>query len=149
MVSLKTHVRRISFGVAALLIGFLAAGCDLASSDPAAEKVTPDQVSEFTATHKVEFIALSAQWCHVCKKVPAVLEEIQPSYPKVQFLDLDIDSDRRGQKLAIDHNASSLPTMLLLIDGELAGTQDGLYPNDHIKRFIHKSIAKKIAHPAE
>jgi thiol-disulfide isomerase/thioredoxin len=122
-----------------LLLGLVAVGC--APMSPPSQTLPP-QPTEPAAPPKVEFIALSAKWCSVCRKVPPLFVEMRPEFPNVTFLDLDVDADERAMKLAVEHDASALPYFLVLVDGKLVAKMKGILPRADMEEFLRDALAK-------
>lgn len=121
-----------------LLLVFAVVGCEPTS--PPVQ--TPPQPTEPAAPPKVEFIALSAKWCSVCRKVPPLFDEMRPVFPNVTFLDLDVDDDKRAMQLAVEHDATALPYFLVLVDGKLVAKLKGLLPRADMDEFLRDALAK-------
>lgn len=122
-----------------LLLALVAVGCgptEPPSETPPAQPIDPANLEN------VEFIALSAKWCTVCRRVPPLFAEMRPDYPNVTFLYLDIDTDDRAMKLAVEHNATALPYFLVLVDGKLVAKLRGLLPKADMDEFLRNALAK-------
>eukprot|EP00917_Polyrhabdina_sp_WS-2016_P029453 GHVP01062789.1.p1 GENE.GHVP01062789.1~~GHVP01062789.1.p1 ORF type:complete len:111 (-),score=19.45 GHVP01062789.1:592-924(-) len=57
-----------------------------------------------------------ATWCGPCVRVAPLLEEMSNIYPSVQFVKVDID---KHPGLAGEYEITSIPTIILFIDGKL------------------------------
>ena len=71
-----------------------------------------------------------AEWCGPCKVIAPVLEEIAEDYAgKVKVAKVDIDNNA---DLTTKYNITSIPTLLLIKDGEEVKRQRGAIPRETI-----------------
>lgn len=67
-----------------------------------------------------------AAWCGPCKMIAPIVEELAVEYDgKVKIGKLDVDDN---QQTAIKYGVRSIPTVLLLKDGEVKDTIIGAVP---------------------
>lgn len=57
-----------------------------------------------------------AEWCGPCKMIAPILEEIAKEQPGIQVAKVDVDNN---PDLAARFNVMSIPTLLLIQDGEI------------------------------
>jgi len=57
-----------------------------------------------------------ADWCGPCKMIAPILEEIAQEQPGIQVAKVDVD---KNPELAAQFNVMSIPTLLLIKDGEI------------------------------
>jgi thioredoxin 1 len=57
-----------------------------------------------------------AEWCGPCKMIAPLLEELAREQPGIQVAKVDVDSN---QELAARFNVMSIPTLLLIQNGEI------------------------------
>ncbi|MFP4644926.1 MAG: thioredoxin [Spirochaetales bacterium] len=75
-----------------------------------------------------------ADWCMPCKMVAPVLEELSSEYDgKLKIGKVDVD---QNQELASQYNVVSIPTLLLMKDGEVVKQQVGAVPRAQIEELI-------------
>ena len=75
-----------------------------------------------------------ADWCMPCKMVAPVLEELSTEYDgKLKIGKVDVD---QNQELASQYNVVSIPTLLLMKDGEVVKQQVGAVPRAQIEELI-------------
>ena len=71
-----------------------------------------------------------AVWCGPCKMIAPIVEELATEYDgKAKIGKLDVDSN---QQTSIKYGVRSIPTLLLLKDGELKETIIGAVPKTNI-----------------
>lgn len=78
---------------------------------------------------RVVFIDFYATWCMPCKTMTPIIEEIAREYPEVKFVKIDID---KNEELAIKYNVMSIPTMLIMKNGEVTKTFIGVINKESI-----------------
>ena len=57
-----------------------------------------------------------AEWCGPCKMIAPILEELAREQPGIQVAKVDVDTN---QELAARFNVMSIPTLLVIQDGEI------------------------------
>lgn len=77
-----------------------------------------------------------APWCGPCKMIAPVLEEIDGEMEeKVQIVKLDVDEN---QETAGKFGVMSIPTLLLLKDGNVVDQVIGFQPKEALVDLINK-----------
>lgn len=84
---------------------------------------------EVTNERGVVFIDFYATWCMPCKTMTPIIEEISKEYKEVKFVKIDID---KNEELAIKYNVMSIPTMLIMKNGEVTKTFVGVTNKENI-----------------
>ena len=77
----------------------------------------------------VVFIDFYATWCMPCKTMTPIIEEIAKEHTDVKFVKIDID---KNEELAIKYNVMSIPTMLIMKNGEVTKTFVGVTNKENI-----------------
>lgn len=96
--------------------------------------------SEFDALlseNKTILVDFYATWCGPCKMLAPVLEEVDPSYPEVEFVKVDVDE---CGDLAQRYNVSVIPTLFVIKDGEAVATTKGYMDADGLRAFIDGAL---------
>jgi thioredoxin 1 len=57
-----------------------------------------------------------ADWCQPCKMIAPILDELAKEHPGIRVAKVDVDSN---PELAQKFNVMSIPTLLLIQDGEI------------------------------
>ncbi len=79
-----------------------------------------------------------AEWCGPCRMIAPILDELADSMDgKVQIAKLNVDEN---QDVAFRYQVSSIPTMILFKDGEVADRVMGALPKSALEQFIQRSI---------
>lgn len=77
----------------------------------------------------VVFVDFYATWCMPCKTMAPIIEEISKEYKEVKFVKIDIN---KNEELAIKYNVMSIPTMLIMKNGEVTKTFVGVTNKENI-----------------
>lgn len=79
------------------------------------------------------FIDFYAEWCMPCKMMSPVIEELAKENSDVKFVKIDVDEN---EDLAMEYNVISIPTMIVMKNGEVTKTFVGVTSkNDIVKEF--------------
>ncbi len=77
-----------------------------------------------------------APWCGPCKMIAPVLEELDSEYgDKVKIVKLDVDEN---QETAAKYGVMSIPTLLILKDGEVVDKVVGFQPKEALAGVLQK-----------
>lgn len=81
-----------------------------------------------------------ADWCAPCSMASPVLEELSNEYEgKIRIVKIDIDKD---QEVASRYGISSIPTVLLFVNGEVLADEVGFQGKAKYDALIQKAILK-------
>ncbi len=84
-------------------------------------------------TEGLSIVDFWAPWCGPCKMLGPVFEAVSNEYPEVTFAKVNVDE---AQDLAVEFNVMSIPTLVLIRDGEIVDQQMGALSKDQLKDFI-------------
>ena len=76
-----------------------------------------------------------AEWCGPCKMYTPILEEIEKDNKDIKVVKVNIDNDRR---LAAYFQVQSIPTLLVLNNGEQVEKVVGFNPKNKIEEIISR-----------
>jgi len=82
-----------------------------------------------------------ADWCEPCKMVTPVLEKLVNEYAG-KFILAKVDTEKE-QELAAHFGIKSLPTMKLIVDGQIVAERTGALPEGEIRSFIQPFISSE------
>ncbi|MES2635497.1 MAG: thioredoxin [Pseudomonadota bacterium] len=88
-----------------------------------------------------------APWCGPCKVIGPILEKLETDY-KGRFKLVKIDSDQE-QQLAGAFGIRSIPTCILLMNGQPVDGFQGAMPEGKVKEFLDKHLPPAIEEPEE
>ena len=79
-----------------------------------------------------------APWCGPCKMIAPVLDELAPEFAgKVKIVKMDVDDN---QATPAQFGVRSIPTLLLIKNGQVVVTQVGALPKTQLANFINQHI---------
>ena len=79
-----------------------------------------------------------AVWCGPCKAIAPILEEVADEYKgKVKVGKVDVD---QNQNTAMKYGVRSIPTLLLMKDGEVINQLVGAVPKSNITDLLDGSL---------
>ena len=74
-----------------------------------------------------------AAWCGPCRMIAPAVEKIAEEHPEVKVCKINIDDE---QELAIRHGVMSIPTLMVVKNGEVVNTAVGLRPKEEIEALL-------------
>ena len=74
-----------------------------------------------------------AAWCGPCRMIAPAVEKIAEEHPEVKVCKINIDDE---QELAIRHDVMSIPTLMVVKNGEIVNTAVGLRPKEEIEALL-------------
>ena len=74
-----------------------------------------------------------AAWCGPCRMIAPAVEKIAEERPDVKVCKVNIDDD---QELAIKYGVMSIPTLMVVKNGEIVNTAIGLRPKEEIEALL-------------
>ncbi|HHE9464276.1 thioredoxin [Haemophilus influenzae] len=79
-----------------------------------------------------------APWCGSCKMIAPVLDELAPEFAgKVKIVKMNVDDN---QATPAQFGVRSIPTLLLIKNGQVVATQVGALPKTQLANFINQHI---------
>jgi len=79
-----------------------------------------------------------ATWCGPCKAIAPVLEELERDYAgQLDVVKVNVDDSR---ETATQYGIRSIPTLVLIRDGQVLGTRVGALPKAQLKQFVDDLI---------
>ena len=74
-----------------------------------------------------------AAWCGPCRMIAPAVEKIAEEHPEVKVCKNNIDDE---QELANRHGVMSIPTLMVVKNGEIVNTAVGLRPKEEIEALL-------------
>jgi len=80
-----------------------------------------------------------AQWCGPCRAIAPIIEELADEYAGTALIGkVDVDTN---QELAMQYSIRSIPTILILKDGEVVEKHVGAITKSILKTKLDKHLA--------
>ena len=90
-------------------------------------------VKEVMQAEGTVLIDFWAAWCGPCRMIAPAVEKIAEEHPEVKVCKINIDDE---QELAIRHGVMSIPTLMVVKNGEIVNTAIGLRPKEEIEALL-------------
>ncbi len=86
-------------------------------------------------TDKIVVVDFMAEWCGPCRALGPVLDSLVKTRPDVELVKVDIDE---SAELAERFQVRSVPTLVLMKDGQEVGRTVGLTPKTKLEELIDR-----------
>ena len=94
--------------------------------------------TEVLESNKVVLIDFFADWCGPCKMMSPVIDEIANEVSEnVKVCKLNVDE---AQDIAIQYNVMSIPTLVIIKDGNVVDTLVGLRAKSEVLESINNAL---------
>lgn len=78
-------------------------------------KELTDKNFEDVKKSKRAIVKFYADWCNPCQMLKPIYHEVSDKIPEVDFYSINVD---KAEKIADRYGVMSVPTMILLVDGD-------------------------------
>ena len=89
--------------------------------------------SEVLKSDKPVLVDFWASWCGPCRMVSPIVDEIAEERADIKVGQINVDEQ---QELAIRYGVMSIPTLLVIKNGEIAAKQIGAVPKEMILEML-------------
>lgn len=95
--------------------------------------VTNDNFNEIKASDKPVLLDFFATWCGPCRMIAPFIEQIAAEHPEYVIAKIDVDEE---PELAQQFGIQSIPTLVVMKNGEVVNTAVGGRPKDAILALL-------------
>ena len=96
-------------------------------------KITKENYDSVIDTDKPVLIDFFATWCGPCKMMSPIIEKIASEHPEYVVGKVDVDEE---PELAKAFGVMSIPTLVVMKNGELAKQNIGAIPEDQVLELL-------------
>ncbi len=96
-------------------------------------KVTKDNFYEVKSSDKTVLLDFYADWCGPCRMVSPIVDEIAEECPDILVGKINVDEE---QELAAAYGVMSIPTLVVLKNGEVVNKSMGAKPKAAILSML-------------
>ncbi len=96
-------------------------------------KVTKDNFDEVKNSDKTVLLDFYADWCGPCRMVGPIVDEIAEENPQLVVGKINVDEQ---QELAAQFSVMSIPTLVVMKNGEVVTKSMGAKPKDQILAML-------------
>ena len=95
-------------------------------------KVTESNFNEILDSGKTVLLDFYAEWCGPCKMVSPIVDQISEENPDIIVGKIDVDD----QEIAEKYGIMSIPTLVVLKNGEVANKGTGVLPKGKLLEWL-------------
>ena len=95
--------------------------------------VTKDNFAEIKASDKPVLLDFFATWCGPCRMIAPFIEQIAHEHPEYTVAKIDVDEE---PELAKAFGVQSIPTLVVIKNGEVVNTAMGARPKNAILALL-------------
>ena len=88
---------------------------------------------EVLNSEKPVLVDFFATWCGPCKMLSPILEQVAAERPDIKVCKIDVDQE---QELAARYNVMSIPTLMVVKDGQIVNQAMGAMPKQALLDFL-------------
>ena len=96
-------------------------------------KLTKENFNDALSSDKKVLIDFYADWCGPCRMVSPIVDEIAQEHPEYLICKINVDEQ---SELAAKFMVSSIPTLVVLKDGEIVNQSTGARPKAQILKML-------------
>ncbi|MBF0715310.1 thioredoxin [Gemelliphila palaticanis] len=98
-------------------------------------EINDKEFYEVLKNDSVTLVDFWAPWCGPCKMLAPVLDELDSELTNIEFTKINVDEH---QEAAGEYGVMSIPTLLVLKNGEVLEELSGFRPKDALKEVLAK-----------
>ena len=97
------------------------------------QKFSGNLQKEIVGKKGILIVKYFATWCGPCKLLAPIVEQVSNERKEIQFIEVDVDQHTEA---AIHFNVMSVPTVIVLKDGQEKGRMQGYVPKEEFKKRL-------------
>jgi thioredoxin 1 len=82
-----------------------------------------------------QLLHFTADWCQPCKKIKPIIESYILENSDIEYTQIDVDDNT---DMTNEYEVRSIPTLIVLTDGQLSGRHHGIISAVQLKELINK-----------
>ena len=98
-------------------------------------EITDKEFFELSKTDSVKVFDFWAPWCGPCRMLAPVLEEVAGEFSNIEFYKVNVDEN---QEAAGEFGIMSIPTLLIMKNGEVLEEKTGYQPKEALLELLSK-----------
>ena len=91
--------------------------------------------SEVLKSKKIVVIDFYADWCGPCQMLSPIVDQVASEYENLKVVKINVDE---AQDLAINYGVISIPTLVVIKDGQETNRTVGLISKNAIEELVKK-----------
>ena len=95
--------------------------------------ITKDNFDQVKNSEKRVLLDFFATWCGPCRMVSPIVDEIAQEYPQYMVCKINVDEQ---PELSQAFNIMTIPTLIVMKDGEILNQASGAMPKDKILSLL-------------
>lgn len=93
--------------------------------------------TEVLKSEKTVLIDFYADWCGPCKMLSPIVEQVASENNNIKVVKINIDDE---QDLAVNYGIMSIPTLVVIKNGQEVDRAVGVIPKSEVKELIKNNI---------
>ena len=93
------------------------------------------EFNQLKSQHPKMVVDFYADWCGPCKMLAPVLEEVSNELTNIEFYKINVDEN---QEAAGEYGVMSIPTLLVMKNGEVLEEKTGYQPKEALVQLLSK-----------
>ncbi len=100
------------------------------------DELTRTNIKEMIESNNTVVVDFWAPWCGPCKRFGPVFDRVAAKNPDVKFLKLNTELE---PELAATFEVMSIPTLMVIKEGDIIFAQAGALPEDILEDIVQKA----------